>query len=380
MENRATALDKAGRNTRIEALRILSMLLIVAFHATGMGFPEPERAAVVQVSHMALGSWGILGVDIFLIVSAYFLTEQPFKSRRAVGLVFQVFCYVALSAVLTAGYWALTGKSVLRALKALAQSHFDSFWDPLWSNRYWFVTAYLFMVAASPFLNRLLERADKRTLKKALVVFAAVPVYAQFHGGAVTDFAVFCYVYLLVGAVKKYRPARILRFAKPLWAISLLAAALCGKLLLLLPGLPANAATVITQTVGASHRHAVILLAAALSVCFYVFDKAPVCRRAVNRAAAHTLGVYLLAEVSVLGCYSVQGYIFKKLEWIGFLAEDAAYPLRFLAASAAVVALGIAVEAVRSAVLQKPFMRLTQRFFGKKLDRLDGWFNGTAAR
>ena len=57
------------RNSNIEWLRIISMLLIIAFHME-RSFEELSGSFIVNATTIALGKWGLLGVDLFLIISA----------------------------------------------------------------------------------------------------------------------------------------------------------------------------------------------------------------------------------------------------------------------------------------------------------------------
>lgn len=347
------------------------MLMIVAFHATTMGYLETDRPIVVRASAVLFGTWGILGVHIFTIVSAYFLVDQNFRSRRVVNVVFQVFTYYVLWLILSVGYQYYDTHSAADALKAVAEKVFNDFFDPFWSRTYWFATAYIFMLIASPFLDHLLHKADRSLIRKILFAASVIPIYSQFHKNAVIDSAMFCYIYLLTGALKLHFPEFAARIARPRYIISLFAAALFGRALLQIPGLPKALQKILTYTIGATDRHAAILLVLALPICFYVFSKKPFHSPPINRVTSHTFGVYLLSELYILGYYGIQQYIFKKLTWMGFITEDIFFPLRSTAVVLLVFLLGIGVESVRDLLLQKPFMKLVDRKFSSKLDRID---------
>jgi peptidoglycan/LPS O-acetylase OafA/YrhL len=72
------------------------MLLIIAFHATRNGFLSLTQPVIVYISAVVLGSWGILGVDLFLMISAWFLCEQSFRLKKVISIVFQTFSWVVL--------------------------------------------------------------------------------------------------------------------------------------------------------------------------------------------------------------------------------------------------------------------------------------------
>ena len=76
MKNR---INKKSRNSNVELLRIISMLLIVSFHCVcHNGLRTYDNMPFIYISSVLLGSWGIFGVDVFVIISAYYLVEQRF--------------------------------------------------------------------------------------------------------------------------------------------------------------------------------------------------------------------------------------------------------------------------------------------------------------
>ena len=83
------------RNSNIELLRIISMLLIVAFHCAGqIGYKQYDNTSFVYITSVLLGSWGILGVDVFVIISAYYLVDQRLRVTRVINVLFQTFTYL----------------------------------------------------------------------------------------------------------------------------------------------------------------------------------------------------------------------------------------------------------------------------------------------
>ena len=55
------------------------MLLIVSFHCVcHNGLRTYDNMPFIYISSVLLGSWGIFGVDVFVIISAYYLVEQRF--------------------------------------------------------------------------------------------------------------------------------------------------------------------------------------------------------------------------------------------------------------------------------------------------------------
>ena len=75
------------RNYALDLLRILSMLMIVFLHSNSHGgmFYSPETG----LDGYVIGSWVvevlcIVSVNVFVLISGYFLCEQSFRLSRVV--------------------------------------------------------------------------------------------------------------------------------------------------------------------------------------------------------------------------------------------------------------------------------------------------------
>ena len=142
------------RNSNIELLRIISMLLIIAYHATRNGFAKADQPLVVYSSGVILGSWGLLGVDLFLIISAWFLTSQNFRLYKVISIVFQTFTWVLGYSILYIVFdcfylhRGITGAVIDCFIKSL-----EGIFQPFWCEFYWFIATYFFMLLLSPFLR-----------------------------------------------------------------------------------------------------------------------------------------------------------------------------------------------------------------------------------
>mgnify|MGYP004625204795 CR=1 FL=1 len=85
MDNITTIPRKNCRQSNYELMRIVAMLMIIAFHLCRLYTPEVyERVfSLNQFFSIILGSWGLLGVDIFFLLSAYFsIDAKQFKTEK----------------------------------------------------------------------------------------------------------------------------------------------------------------------------------------------------------------------------------------------------------------------------------------------------------
>lgn len=379
--------DKQGdntskqRNSNIEWLRIISMLLIIATHAARIGYTDPKQPFHVFFSGVAFASWALLGVDLFVIISAWYLSDQVFRLKKVISIVFQAFTWVLAYVIICFFIEIHVSHYSLKTIAELTLWYFaKAFFQPFWCRYYWFVTAYFFLLLIFPFLNKLLNQLQRSQIKKVLIVFSFVPIYAQFFTSTVLcDVFCFAYVYLLVGYIKRYGSRIVEKYSKPVYYISIIAAVLIVKVWM--PFIPEADAIdsafvlMLESTLGATGRHSIILRVAAVLIFFSVIKKKPTYNKAVNIIASHTLGVYLFHESAVMILPNTLDFIIERLTAKGFLTADMWFPLRYIGAVAAVFAAGIVLEIIRNRFIQKPFMNWVSVKWQKEMEAVDCWFN-----
>lgn len=173
------------RNSNIELLRIVAMLLIVMSHfATHGTWPELTglNGAIINV----MSSFGNLGVDIFVLITGYFLVMSNFKVRA----FSKVLCPMIFWNVLFGGLFLLTNQ--VPSLGALVEIP-------------WFCIAYLLMYLFVPWLNLLargMGKAGYRLLIAiGIILFSAVPsaTGSQFTSSVL---GWFLFLYLVGGYIR----------------------------------------------------------------------------------------------------------------------------------------------------------------------------------
>lgn len=381
MENSSGTAKK--RNSNIEWLRILSMFLIIAYHGIRT-FDGQDQPIFVYSYTVLFGSWGILGVDLFLIISAWFLSAQKFRMTKVIHVVFQVFTwvcgYVAVYFVYRLGFchWGLKD-----ALLMLFKQGASGFFQPLWSSYYWFVTAYVFMLLLSPLMNRALQKLDKKTVSRLLLLFLFIPVYSQFPVQhtyeAVGDIVYFLYVYMLVGYIRLYGSKLLQKYAKPQYYGLLIAAVVLIRIVshCFFEEGPVQK---LMDVIACTDRFSMVMLAIALLVFYRTKEKKPTYSKIVNWVGAYTLGVYLFHENQYLELPNTLDYVFRKLSAIGVLKPDMLFPVKHLLVVAAIFIIGTALEWIRNAVLQKPFMSYITKRYAPALEKADRLFNNEYAQ
>lgn len=205
---------KAERESGLELLRILCMVFIVADHYAGQSGAAMYDTLPHALFFSALGAGSRLGCDLFVVLGAWFLCRQPFRTRRVLGLWLSLWLYTV---PLTLICWCIPGSNV--GLGTLRWAIF-----PVSTQQLWFVAQYILLLLLSPVLNLILRAVPRNSLR-ALLVLTGV-----FLVGYPTLFAEdgifgdwlwsFLFLYLVTGYLRFYpdnRLSRLLRAPAAPW-------------------------------------------------------------------------------------------------------------------------------------------------------------------
>ena len=154
-----------------------------------------------------LGSGVRIGVNVFLLLGVWFLVDAKFKAERIVRLYLEVFFYSVPITICM----LLMGEA--GGLRNVLQGLF-----PFFGRSVWFASAYISLIALSPFLNQfftLPPRTQRMFLSVLILLFCLVPtIPCSTPLDYLADFTWFCVVYLVLGIIKKENLLERLRGAK----------------------------------------------------------------------------------------------------------------------------------------------------------------------
>ena len=151
---------KAERESGLELLRILCMVFIVADHYAGQSGAAMYDTLPNALFFSALGAGSRLGCDLFVVLGAWFLCRQPFRTRRVLGLWLSLWLYTV---PLTLICWCIPGSNV--GLGTLRWAIF-----PVSTQQLWFVAQYILLLLLSPVLNLILRAVPRNGLRVLLVL------------------------------------------------------------------------------------------------------------------------------------------------------------------------------------------------------------------
>ncbi|MFR4128827.1 MAG: acyltransferase [Roseburia inulinivorans] len=162
-------MEKRGRNSGLELLRIIALLLTFWMHGAS-SYSNNELSAWLCIIIESIGN---IGVTIFILISGYFSVKlKPLKLIQ-LDLMLVFYCWIGL---------------ILRFLWGEAQSYSGeqilSYIFPIIGRNSWYFTCYFALALLSPFLNEFIEKISQNQFKKMLltmlIIFSGVTTFCFF--------------------------------------------------------------------------------------------------------------------------------------------------------------------------------------------------------
>lgn len=339
----------APRNSSFEVLRIAAMLMVTISHASIHG-GFPDDPSVIELNNHIL-NWfllGNLGVNLFLLITGYFLCTKQIDSKLVLKNLTQVWFYSILCGVI----YILAGGTVSAGL--LLKILFPTIF-----KQYWFFTAYIVLILLAPYLNLFAKSASQTQFRNCLLTMVVLwCVILSFTNQDMYSSEIVQFVmYYLIGAYFRMHPENCLATAK---IRNILAV---GSLFLLL--LSTTAIRLVNETIGHLisetsfiNSFSILSLGSAVGLFASAVYHKPWVNRYVNRIASCTFGIYLLHDNPLV----------RSLIWRNWLDNTVWYDswlLTFcLLISSMIVFVGcIPVELLRQKVIAKPFLNMAAKAF-----------------
>ncbi len=289
MTNNPTATKGKQRNSGIELFRIVAMLLVVVVHTDGKALHGPGTGsfsidfmdAAVRTTVQQLA---VVCVDCFVVISGWFGIRITL--RGVASLLFQAafisggaYCVAAAT-----GHATFCADNLLNSLNVL--------------HIYWFLTAYLGLMAVSPALNALAKHATKRQLQQAIAWYAAfafIVGWAADMGGFNWGYSTmsFMLIYMIMRYLRLHGSHIVTRLSAVGWLGCYVGIALAASAVIVAAGVWGSGESLnwIYMHLCAYDSPSTI----AASIClFMAFCQFRFTSRIVNRVAASAFSVYLL--------------------------------------------------------------------------------------
>lgn len=192
------------RNSNFEILRIIAIIFIIAHHFayhSNLYFGGYEPSILISVNSIYaefLNQLGKIGVNLFILISSYFLIDKKgFKTKKVLSIFFEALIF---SLVIGFTFFIVNQKEF--SFDLLRNILF-----PIGSSTWWFITIYLLLYLIHPLLNILINNMNKKLHLFFVILFIAIwsilPTLLGINY-AFNYLGWFITLYFLVGYIKKY--------------------------------------------------------------------------------------------------------------------------------------------------------------------------------
>lgn len=301
------------RLSNIEALRILAMFMVIVLHYLDKGgLLTKTTEAFGTSSYVAwfIESFAIVAVNVYVLITGYFMCNSSFKISRVIKIICQVLWYSILIPV------------VLVLFGIVDVGNFGTydilqFVFPIHMLQYWFVTAYVVLMLFVPMLNAGIKALSQ---KQFLLVTCLLTAYEALPKSILpvkflTDNAgnnvlwVIC-LYLIGAYIRTYGIPFFSTLKKSL--LSYVVGAICIFLSLIVMRVVYFKFDAFGDNINFGYHYNHILCLFTAVALFYTFLHLRIQEGKISRGivavAPYTFGVYLLHE-----------HLLVRYEWVKWL-------------------------------------------------------------
>lgn len=217
MDNNTTIQPiKKQRNSSIELLRIILMFVIVLCHSSSqMSSLSMSGANKYFLQFTNLSN---LMVDIFVLISGYFICKLAFSLKKVFLLLLQVAFYSVILYLVS-----IALKENVFSVKNFFLSFF-----PTITRQYWFVSAYVILYLLSPFINLLLTNISQKQhlllIGTLIIIYSIVPTFTTFYQDGM-DVFILITLYTIGAYLRLYPNTRLMQ-RRTAWILTLISASL----------------------------------------------------------------------------------------------------------------------------------------------------------
>ena len=273
------------RNSNLEILRIVSMILILFHHFYYNNINlDYSNLTINQFIVQFLSSAGKIGVNCFVLITGYFTIESKFKIKKLLKLYGQILFYS-----IGGGIIAVTVFHTNIGIKDLIKTIL-----PISYNNWWFITTYIIVYLLSNYINKFLKSISKKEyiflVALLLVIWSIIP---SFINGKIEFSTIdwFILLYMIGAYIKLYVNNNTINNKK---------VAILLSILICLSALSIIVLDKFYNKIEIDPLHFALpmnqILPLLISICLFIIFLNYKCNNSkiINKIASCTLGVYLI--------------------------------------------------------------------------------------
>jgi len=345
-----------ARSSSMELLRIISMIMILFHHfAVHGGFTFGTTLSIPRLWYNLIVMGGKIGVDIFVLISGYFLINNDsnaFDINKIVKFTGQVFFY-SVGIFVVCRLTNVINWSAKAFIKAIL---------PITFSQWQFASDYFVLYLIHPYLYKLLRSIEKTLyLKLLFLLIACWSVIPTFTTSAFQSNSLLWFVtlYSIAGYIKLYGLNTKLT-AKHYFLFYLICSALTysSSIIFTILGSKWSFFTRYTTYFYGQEKLTILLT----SLCLFMFFSTLKMNyhKWINTMASATFGVYLIHDNKII----------RKLLWLHWF-RNAEYQDRLLLIPYSIFAVAVvyiacsAIDLLRQTLVEKPYIKVVKRYSHK---------------
>lgn len=364
--------SKKVRSSNIELLRIVAMVFILFHHySLYNSLYTLDLGNINKYIGILFFSLGKIGVNIFILITGYFLIQKKFSIKKLIKLWLEVLFY-SIGIFLI---FCICGKVQLN-IKELIKFIF-----PISYNKYWFITIYLILYILMPIINRYVSKISKEQYKKMIIILfiLSVGLYSIMYGTTTyminetfpfSNMIFYVLIYLVGGYIRLYGIKNLENVSNKKMSSFIFALFLIFMLFLIISQVIDYKWNKLGNVVYWYTRSNSIFIFVLSILIFYIFKNINLKEiKIINLLASTCFGVYLIQSHSFIAG--------KRLykEWLHtelFINS----PLLIIQAIISIVIIflgGSCIDLVRQKLLEEKFMRFSK--LDNLFKKIDNAFN-----
>lgn len=351
-----------SRESSIELLRIISMILIVFHHfAVHGGFEwDTSDVSVTRFWYNLIIMGGKIGVNIFVLISGYYLVNSE---RKKVDL-YKIFKFVGQVWFYSLVIFII---SLIFGWRNIADIGITSFIEalfPITFSQWWFASTYFVLYLIHPFLNKLLFSLDQSLYQKLLLIlvvcWSVIPTFTTslYQSNSLLWFIT---LYAIAGYIRLYGLNS--KFSTKHYAVFLLISSFLtyatSIIFTILGARWPFFASCVTYFYG---QEKITVMLVSIS-CFMVFATLKMnYHKWINVIASTTFGIYLIHDDPMIR-QRLWIYLFKNADY-----QDSILLIPYSIISVALVFIVCSlIDLLRQFVIERPYMKLVKHISAKNI-------------
>lgn len=344
------------RNSNIELLRIIAIILVVFSHFCyhGAGHILPNMEFGINRFILEAFTLGNIGIVLFMLITGYFLIDSnKLNIEKILKLILQVLFYSVLIYIMLVllNFESFSIKNMIHSLL------------PITYKGYWFFTAYIILYLFHPYINKFLNGLKRKEyLNYIILMFAIFSVLAtitrsNYYGSELILFLMF---YSIGGYLNKYKDNKFKNCNNKVMLISIITIILS---IIFIDLLREYKIINLTNSIYLLEKNSPFLIMFSIAL-FDKFTRKKTCENnLINKISSLVFGVYLIHDNQFLR-YIIWGDIFK----VEYYSKSPYLVLYMISVIIVIILSCFIIEYLRKTIFEKPLFKLLD----KKLDKIQG--------